>query len=113
MTLDILGLQRSGELVVLSYAFTVDSTSTRPQRLWDWVGGTWVEPRLVDGAEMKLHEVVRAGSQRLATDSAGSPRFGAGETFYGYAVFAAPPESTTTMDILFDGAPGLTNIPIQ
>ena len=67
----------------------------------------------MDSRNLKLHNVVKAGGQLVASDYQGS-EFSPGQTFYAYAVFGAPPEDVTTMDVIAShGLPAFIAVPIS
>lgn len=115
MKIDVLGLKRQGKTVIASYAFTVTSPagSDKADWLYDYLGGHGWNPALVDSKNLKLHKVVRANDNQVASDYQGA-EFRPGQTFYAYAVFAAPPEDVTTMDVLAsDGVPAFPTVPLS
>ena len=67
-------------------------------------------PQIVDGTNLKVHDVV-AGSQvgRLMTAHQGT-KFGPGQTYYAFATFAAPPSGATLSVKAADGAPPFTDV---
>lgn len=79
-----------------------------------WVGNQWI-PQLVDTKNLKVHDIVRAGDDRVATQTgSGTTPFAPGQTLYLYAVFAAPPQDVTTMTLKpSDGAAAITGVKIQ
>lgn len=116
MRVDLLGLKRSGKTVLASYAFTVtaaDGASDEPRMLYHYLGNSSWRPQLVDTTNLTLHEVVRADGSAVQTDDQGVT-FRPGQTLYAYAVFAAPPESVTTIDaVLADNVPAVPGAPIS
>ena len=116
MKVDLLGLKRQGKTVLASYAFTVtaaDGASDKPQWIYDYLGDTGWHPSLIDSTSLKVHRVVKAGGKELQTAYQGA-KFRPGQTLYGYAVFAAPPEGVTTMDaVLGDNVPAVPGVPLS
>lgn len=115
LTVDLFGLKRAGDLLVLTVGITPDAEAEgNPRSFLGWTGSTW-SPQLVDTANLKVHNVVRADGDLVSTSTgAASTSFGAGQTFYLYAVFAAPPKDVMTMTVKpADGAPAITGVKIQ
>lgn len=117
LKVELLGLERKGELVVATFAFTPKSTDDGHAHLYDWLGGTGWKPYLVDTTNLKRHDVVEdketLGITAYRSDYSGS-EFASGQTWYAYAGFAAPPKDVTSVDIAaVDGAPAFTGVPIK
>lgn len=118
-TVDLYGLARQGDLVVLTLGVTLDegtvtTTGSESVPFFAWFGTTW-SPTLVDSTTLNLHQVVESddGPVMTATGS-NTPRFGAGETYHLSATFAAPPEGVTTMTVNpMDGASSFLDVPIE
>lgn len=114
MTVATYALQRRGETVVATFSFRVESEAAdpAPARLYDYLGGFWY-PYAVDTVNLAKHEVVESGGTKAVTSDTGM-RYSPGQTFYAYAVFAAPPQDVTTMDAsLGDGVPMATEVPLR
>lgn len=115
LAVDLFGLKRQDELVVLTIGITPDADADgRPSSFLSWTGDVW-SPQLIDTQNLKSHSVVEADGKRLQTGTAAiSTKFGPGQTYYLYAAFAAPPQDVTTMTVkLVDGAPAVTGVTIQ
>lgn len=114
-------LKRDGNTVVAVFSFTptVEGGSEETQPLYWALGnsGPW-EPALIDTKNLNRHGP-------LAMDNEDAPRdymrsdalkveLADGQTTYAYAVFAAPPEDVTSMDVIMgDGMPALKDVPLQ
>lgn len=112
ITLDLLGLRRDGDLLVLNLGFT--PKEGQRTSYYGWTGTSWA-PQIVDTTNLKVHSVVEGPEGRLATGTGptGIPVAG-GQTLYLYAVFAAPPKDVTTVTVKpADGAPAFTHVEIQ
>lgn len=112
MTVALYGLQRRNGTVVATYSFTVHSdTETDPAWLYDYLGDQGWRPYAVDSVNLNKHGVI--GSGEAQTRYQGT-KFRPGQTFYAFAIFAAPPEDVTTMDVLLvDGAPLAMGVEIR
>lgn len=112
MTVNLHSLTRSGETVVGVYSFQVHSTQSDEEHdLWDYFQAGW-HPFLIDTKNLNRHDVMTGdGPAQTAYQGAS---FRPGQTFYAFAVFAAPPADVTTMDAsLADGAPMATEVPLR
>lgn len=109
MTVDLLGVRREGELLVVTFGFTPADDAGEEKHLYGWLGSTPWTPQVVDTTNLKAHGVVRANHQSVATGSVGTD-FGPGSTFYAFAVFAAPPKGATITIKAADGAPPFSNV---
>lgn len=106
------GLHRQDGVVVGTYSFTVNSTGDEPDWLYGYLGQTGWHPFLIDTVNLTKHDVLE-GEGRAQTDYQG-PEFRPGQTYYAFAMFAAPPEDVTTMDAhVIDGFPAVSGVPIQ
>lgn len=105
-------LQRDGKVVTLVARVTLDAPPEESAGLRVLFGGDAVRPVLVDTTNLRSHSVANAGSKQLTTDTL-ITRMSGGQTRYWHAVYAAPPEDITTMTVLFDGVPAITEVPIQ
>lgn len=116
MTVELLGLSREGRTVVGQFAFTIDAAAgSEPNHLYHYLGNSGWAPFFIDNTNLKRHRVLSdsSGVIRAQTDYQGG-KFGPGQTFYAFAVFAAPPEDVTEVDVaMVDGAPLATGITIQ
>lgn len=113
MTVNLYSLTRSGETVVAVYSFQVHSTQTDHEDwLYGYLGDQGWHPYLIDTTNLNRHDVMTgAGSAQTAYQGA---EFRPGQTFYAYAVFAAPPADVTTMDAsIADGVPMATEVPLR
>lgn len=116
MKIDLLGLKRQGKTVLASYAFTVTAAagaSDAPRWIYHYLGDSSWNPSLIDSTTLKLHRVVKAEGRQLQTAHQGV-KFRPGQTLYGYAVFAAPPEGVTTMDVVVgDNVPAIPGVQLS
>lgn len=116
MTVEFYGLYRDGKTVVGQFAFTVNSESSQdPAWLYHYLGDSTWTPFLVDSQNLKKHNVLRdtTGVIRPQTDSQGA-KFLPGQKFYAFAVFAAPPEDVTTVNVApVDGMAIVQDVEIQ
>lgn len=116
MTVSLHSLTRRDGTLVGTYSFRVEASqagSDDPQDLYDYLGGDGWHPFAVDTTNLNRHDVMSSGGRDAASDYMGQD-FRPGQTFYAFAVFAAPPEDVTTMDVaLVDGAPMATEVPIR
>lgn len=115
MKIDLLGLKRQGKTVLATFAFTVTSSggSEDPEWIYTYLGGTGWHPTLVDTQNLRLHRVVEAQGRRVSTDYQGN-KFRPGQTLYAYAMFGAPPEDVTSMDVMpSDTVPAIPNVPLS
>lgn len=114
MTVELFGLEKRGEVVTGTFAFTVDSDATpeRPQWLYGYLGAQGWTPYAIDTVNLNKHGVL-GGINGAVTNHQGG-RFMPGETFYAYASFSAPPADVTTMDVMMvEGAPLATGVEIR
>jgi hypothetical protein len=116
MTVEFYGLKRSGETVVGTYAFRVDSDADdEAHSLFSYLSESEWDPCLIDPENLNKHAVLRTdnGAEAKSRDSLGTD-FAPGQTFYAYASFAAPPQSVKTMDVAdVEGMPLVTGVKIQ
>ncbi len=111
LTIDLHSLRRTGKVVTATFSFQVTSTTDQPSSLFRFMSDRSWWPYLVDTQNFKRHDVVVGGGTRAKTDDLS--RFAPGQTLYAYAMFAAPPEDVTAVDVqMIDGAPTATNVPI-
>lgn len=112
MTVNLHSLTRSGETVVAVYSFQVHSTHTDHEGdLFNYIGAGW-NPFLIDTKNLNRHDVMTGGGS--AQTRYIGPEFRPGQTFYAFAVFAAPPADVTTMDAsLGEGTPMATEVPLR
>lgn len=118
--IDLLSLKRDGKAVIAAYAFTVNAAegaSDEPRWIYHYLGGDAWSPTLVDTKNLKLHKVLQSDSdvapEKAQTDSQGV-KFKPGQTVYAYAMFAAPPEDVTKMDVVMgDNVPAIPNVPLS
>ncbi|MDO5661159.1 MAG: hypothetical protein Q4G40_00560 [Brachybacterium sp.] len=108
LTAELYPLERRGDTVLATVAFSVTSEMSSDDRwLYHYLGDRRWTPHAIDTVNLRKHEVMggRGGAQLAQTDSQGA-KFRPGETFYAYAVFAAPPADVETMDVMVvEGAP--------
>lgn len=114
--IDLFGLKRQGELMVLTAAVTPDKSSkSEPQDFFGWIDNSWY-PQVIDTENLKVHDVVteKGGGPVMTKTGSVTTTFGPGQTYYMYAVFAAPPQDVDTVTVkLADGAPAVTGVTIQ
>lgn len=118
MTVSLHGLTRQDETLVAVYSFRVEASeaaSTDPRWIYHYAADQGWNPYAVDTTNFNRHGVLTdsTGTIRSQTEYQG-PKFRPGQTLYAYAMFAAPPEDVTTMDVLLiDGAPLATEVEIR
>lgn len=113
MDFSLYELRRDGETVIATYSVLVHSDTTDARWIYEYLGAQSWFPFLVDPVNLNRHDVLGSAGQWVMTDSQGA-RFRPGQTLYAMAVFAAPPEDVTTMTAqIVEGAPALTEVPIQ
>lgn len=113
MRVDLLSLQRRGELVVATFAFTPSSVDDTPAALYHWLGNTLWSPFLVDTVNLRRHDVIEGQQRRYQSAYLGG-KFASGQTWYAFAAFAAPPPEVTEMDVaVIDGAPVVAGVPLS
>lgn len=111
--LDLLTVTRRDQVVLVNYAVTPTSASEKQDNLYGWLGNQRPRPRLVDTKNLKLHEPLGERETTMQTEALG-PRFSSGQTLYGYAMFAAPPQDVTHVDVaIVDSAPAFSGVEIQ
>lgn len=115
MRVDLISLRRQDRLLVLTVAFTPEGEGGKAATYYTWMGsGATYSPHLVDATNLKKHEVVVAKGYTMTDTGPLAVKFAPGQTFYAYAVFAAPPEDVTTMTVhTADGAAPFTDVKIQ
>ncbi|MFT3860820.1 hypothetical protein [Micropruina sp.] len=111
LTINLHQLRRSGKVMIATFSFQVTSTQDEPSSLFDYLDSLLWQPYVVDTANLKRHDVLTGGGSRALTSHLS--KFAPGQTLYAYAMFAAPPEAVTTVNVqMLDGAPTATNVPI-
>lgn len=111
LTINLHQLRRTGKVVTATFSFQVTSTVAESDSLFDYLGQQSWWPYLVDTQNLKRHDVVVGGGARAKTDDLSA--FAPGQTLYAYAMFAAPPQDVTAVDVqMIGGAPTATNVPI-
>lgn len=110
LKIDLLGVKRQEKTVMVTVAFTVNATSNVAEERWlyHYLGNESWRPTLIDTKSLNLHKVVRAGVSHVQTDSQG-PKFLPGQTMYAFALFAAPPNDVSSVDVVLNE--GLLPIP--
>lgn len=98
MTVDLFALKRQGETVVGQFGFTVNSSSTEEDWLYGYLGDSGWSPFLVDSQNLRKHSVLKKSINRAQTAVQG-PKFTPGETYYAFAVFAAPPPDVDEVEV--------------
>lgn len=124
MEVALYSLKREGKTVTGIYSFRVTSDTEGTdiaskgtgagdaRRLWDYLGGDW-DPYLVDTVNLARHGVLKGEGSEAKTEPLRTT-FRPGQTFYAFAIFAAPPADVTTMTVqLVDGAPAVTDVPVR
>lgn len=107
-------LRRTGKVLVATFSFRVVSAGSGEgsATLYGYLGELW-SPHLVDSVNLRRHRVLSNRNVPAQTQPVHSQRFRPGQTFYAYAMFAAPPEGVTTMDVqLLTGLPTAVGVPI-
>lgn len=116
-TLDVSihSLTREGKTVMGVFSFTLNSTADDDGRLWlyDVLGSQSWAPHFIDTQNLARHDVLRKGSTKAITDSQGSTYVRPGQTLYGYAAFAAPPEDVTSVMVSLTDGTQAVEVPIQ
>lgn len=111
LTVHLHQLRRTGKVVTATFSFQVSSTVEQPHSLFSFMSQQSWWPYLVDTQNLKRHDVVVGGGSRAMTDVLTT--FAPGQTLYAYAMFAAPPQDVTAVDVqLIGSAPTATNVPI-
>lgn len=114
MTVDLISLKRQDKLMVLTVGVTPDKASkAKPDTYFGWTANTF-SPQVVDTKNLKVHNVVKDDSGGYVYTPGMSTEFGPGQTFYMYAVLAAPPKDVDTVTVkAVDGAPAFTGVKVQ
>ena len=114
LTVSLHELRRDEKRVIALFSFLVESTEEdEAYWLYDYLGAESWEPYLIDPVNLTKHLVLRDGAEAAMTDSQVAD-FRPGQTLRGYAMFAAPPEDVTAMDVmLVEGATIATGIEIR
>ena len=113
LKLDLLTVTRRDKVVLVNYAVTPTRAGEEDMNLYSWLGNQSPRPRLVDTKNLKLYAPLGEGDTSMQTEAIG-PRFSSGQTLYGYAMFSAPPEDVTHVDVaLIDSAPAFPGVEIQ
>ena len=110
MTVALYGLVQNGKTVTATYSFLVHSAVTpeEPHWLYSYLGDHGWTPFAVDTVNLNRHDVLQPsdGSTSPAMTEYQGEEFWPGQTLYAFAMFAAPPDDVTTMDVyLVDSAP--------
>lgn len=113
MTVDFYGLTRDEKTVIAQFGFTVNSDADVDKDLWTYLGGVGWSPHLIDTTNLTKHNVL-ANIPERAQSAHQSVKFEPGETYYAFAVFAAPPNDVKTVAVnAVDGAPLIRDVVIQ
>src|SRR5699024_11792075 len=80
------------------FGFTVNSSSTEEDWLYGYLGDSSWSPSLVDSQNLRKHSVLKKSINRAQTAVQG-PEFTPGETYYAFAVFAAPPPDVDEVEV--------------
>ena len=118
MTVSLYSLTRRDSTLVAIYSFRVEASaaaSTDPRWIYHYLGSTGWDPYAIDTTNLTKHGVLKGGNGLNEAQTAHQgTKFRPGQTFYAYAMFAAPPEDVTTMDVLLvEGAPLATEVEIR
>lgn len=111
MTVDFFGLQRDGETLVGQFAFTVNGDSDEPRWLYHYLGDSGWNPYLLDTQNLRKHAVIGQAEAKAQTATQGA-KFVPGQTFYAFAVFAAPEDVETVAVAAVEGAPLIADVPV-
>lgn len=114
LTVGVLPLQRKGKLMtlVLRMTPTAEPGGRATISLFDLLGQHSFRPTLLDNTHLKLYNVVTA-SGYLQSDDVGTQTT-SGQPLYAYAVFAAPQDAITAIDVkAADSIPRFTDVPIR
>lgn len=114
LTVSLHELRRDGKRLTALVSFLVESTNEdEAQWLSHYLGDRTWAPYLLDPVNLTKHTVLRNGAEKAQTSSQGA-EFRPGQTLHGYAMFAAPPEDVTAMDVmLVEGATPATGVEIR
>lgn len=115
LTVDLLEARREDELLVLTVRFTPAEGDGKPQWLYHYLGQETWAPQVIDTTNLRVHNVVKGEGQPkpLLTDYQGT-KFGPGQRYYAFAVFAAPPEDVESVTVnVVGGAESLTEVPLS
>ncbi|HLQ81677.1 MAG TPA: hypothetical protein VK122_11335 [Brachybacterium sp.] len=114
LTVSLHELRRDGKRLIALVSFVVESAEEdEAYWLYDYLGDEIWSPYLIDPVNLTKHTVLRNGAEQAQTDSQGA-EFRPGQTLHGYAMFAAPPEDVTAMDVmLVEGATPATGVEIR
>lgn len=118
ITVNLHSLERQGSVLMATYTFKVNAStsgSTETEWLYTYLGDHSWDTYLIDKKNLNRHGVMSnaSGTTRAATAYQGA-EFAPGETFYAYAMFAAPPADVTEMDVqLIEGAPLAVGVKIK
>lgn len=98
MTVELFALKRQGETVIGQFGFTVNGNSTEEDDLYGYLGDASWSPFLVDSQNLRKHKVLEKFPQRAQT-AYQSTNFKPGQTYYAFAVFAAPPPDVKEVEV--------------
>lgn len=114
LTVALHSLKRSGKVVTAVFSFRVTSTVQASTNLFNYLGRSVWFPYLVDVDNLNRHDTLSGGGARAMTDTVLSPKFSPGQTFFAYAMFAAPPASVTSMNVqMTSGLPTVIGVPLS
>lgn len=111
MTVDFYGLERNGETLVGQFAFTVNADSDEPRWIYHYLGDSSWNPYLLDTQNLRKHSVIGDTNSRAQTAYQGA-KFAPGQTFYAFAVFAAPEDADSVSVSAVEGAPLVTDVQV-
>lgn len=116
ITVALYGLFKEGKTLTAVYSFTVKTTkaaSDTKDSIYGYLGNQGWHPYAVDTVNLNRHDPLKSDKGAIQTDIIG-PTFRPGQTLYGFAAFAAPPEDVTTMSVqLVEPAPLAQEVPIS
>lgn len=114
LTVSLHELRRDGKRLIALFSFLVESSKEDEAHwLYDYLGDELWTPYLIDPVNLTKHTVLHNGAETAQTSSQGA-EFRPGQTLHGYAMFAAPPEDVTAMDVmLVEGATPATGVEIR
>jgi hypothetical protein len=114
LTVRLLGLYRQGKTVTGQFSFTLNAKDgAETDDLYNYLGQQDWTPYFVDTTNLQKHAVLSDSTSDARTEIVG-PDVSAGQTFYAYAVFAAPPEDVKKVDVaVVDGMSAVQGVTIQ
>lgn len=107
MEVAVHSMVRDGDVVHGTFSFQVqsDARGVAPAWIYSYLGNRSWKPYFIDTVNLTRHDVVSGSGLKAATSSQ-DLKFLPGQTVYGYAIFAAPPQDVTTVTLsLVEGTP--------